>query len=383
MKSRVGRRIVVVVLGLLLTLVEARSVLAEEKSLLWHRWDSDIQINADGTFTVHEVYEVEFVTGSFTFGYRSIPLHQFTSIKDVMVSEEGVRYRQSRDEADNTFYVEENSNEYLIGWFYPETAGASRIFVVEYTVVGGLLVDENSGDRLFWKAVGPEHAFPISSSMVVVHMPPGAVVDSAVAPAFYGVDASYSIDASLRSVIFGAVDLPANQEFEVDVRFPHGFVAGERPAWQADYEKEQQWDGIWRPRLNLLFGGIGTLLFFGGVVGVVLRYMLAGRDPKVVAVPSYVTEPPSDLPPGLVGTLVDEKADLQDIIATVVDLARRGVIEMEEREKAIFGLVSSKEFVFHKKGDLSDGVRPYEKLLVDKMFGSLGEIALNDLRGEF
>jgi len=387
MRSNVGCRIVVVVVVLLLTLFTASSAFAQEKVLRWHRWDSDIRINQDGTFTVLEVYEVEFVAGSFTFGYRSIPLYHFASIEGVTVSEGDVEYMQSPAASANTFYVEQSSDEYVINWFYPETSGASRVFSVEYTVLGGILIDENVGDRFFWKAVGPDHVFTVGSSTVVVHMPPGAIVDMTLSPAFFGADASYSIDANLNSVTYVASNIAANQEFEVGVRFPHGFIPNKKPSWQANYEEEQllndNWNAVWRPRLNLLFGVIGTLLLVVGTVGLSLRYLFAGRDPQIAAVPSYLTEPPSDLPPGLVGTLVDEKADLQDIIATIIDLAKRGVIEMEEQEKSMFGLAISKEFVFHKKSDLPDRLRSYEKLLLDKMFGSRDVVALNDLREEF
>lgn len=383
MRTRAGHHIVAIAIALLFALIGVSTAVAQEKSLRWPRWDSDIQINKDGTFTVRELYEVEFVTGSFTFGYRSIPVFHFTSIEDVSVSEENTAYRESRAEAANTFYVEQSGDEYVINWFYPETTGATRVFAVEYTVVGGILVDAKVGDRFFWKAIGPDHAFPIGSSTVVVRMPPGAKVDATMSPAFFGADASYSIDPAFTSVTYLASNIPANQEFEVGVRFPHGFVPGIRPGWQAEYEREEQWNAVSRPMLNLLFGVVGVLLLIGGMVGVTLRYLFAGRDPEVAAVPSYLAEPPSDLPPGIVGTLVDEKADLQDIIATVVDLAKRGIIEMEEREKSIFGLVTSKEFVFHRKGDFAGDVRSYEKLLLDKVFGARDEMALNDLREEF
>ena len=53
----------------------------------------------------------------------------------------------------------------------------------------------------------------------------------------------------------------------------------------------------------------------------------------------YLPEPPSDLPPGIAGTLIDESADMQDILATILDLARRGAIEIEEvEEKGFLGI---------------------------------------------
>jgi hypothetical protein len=84
-----------------------------------------------------------------------------------------------------------------------------------------------------------------------------------------------------------------------------------------------------------------------------------------------------------VGTLVDEKADLQDIIATLVDLARRGAIEMQEIENKVFGLTFSKGFVFRRKPDFSEALLEYEQTLVREVFGGRDEIELEDLKNKF
>jgi uncharacterized membrane protein YgcG len=46
-------------------------------------------------------------------------------------------------------------------------------------------------------------------------------------------------------------------------------------------------------------------------------------------VAEYLTEPPN-VSPGVAGALVDEQANMHDVIATFVDLARRGIITLQE-----------------------------------------------------
>jgi hypothetical protein len=70
-------------------------------------------------------------------------------------------------------------------------------------------------------------------------------------------------------------------------------------------------------------------MLLGGPIAVYLLWYKRGRDVPVGVVPEYISEPPDDLPAPLVGTLVDEKADLPDIISTITDLGRRGVLRME------------------------------------------------------
>ena len=61
-----------VFLGVLLIL-QVHSAYAQEKSLLWERFDVDIIIRKDSSFEVTEHQTIRFTRGAFTFGYRDIP----------------------------------------------------------------------------------------------------------------------------------------------------------------------------------------------------------------------------------------------------------------------------------------------------------------------
>jgi len=357
---------------------------AQDRTLDWRRWDVDVQINEDGTFDVRETYEIEFIGGPFTFGYREIPFSQFENLTDVRVVEEGVVYEQNFSGNANTFHVVEDDGNFVITWYFPPATNEARTFTVEYKIHGGIIISEEVGDRFFWKAIGPDHAYPIGSSTVVVRMPPGATIDTSIEPATFGPDATYEISDDLTTVTYYAENIRANQEFEVGVRFPHGFIPSEKPAWQAAYEREQTWNDTVRPVLNLGLGVASILLLGGGLFGVYMLWVTRGRDPKVGPVPEYLSEPPSDLRPGVVGTLLDEQADMQDIIATLVDLARRDVIHMQEIEEVGFlGLTTSKNFVFHRIPENEQDLQPYEKTLIKKMFGSREQVELEDLQNKF
>ena len=74
------------------------------------------------------------------------------------------------------------------------------------------------------------------------------------------------------------------------------------------------------------------------------RWDKKGRDPKEG---SYVVryEPVTGASPAEVGTLVDNDADMEDITATLVDLAVRGYVHITElTEKHLFGLTSSTDY---------------------------------------
>jgi uncharacterized membrane protein YgcG len=115
-----------------------------------------------------------------------------------------------------------------------------------------------------------------------------------------------------------------------------------------------------------------------------------GRDPRVGAI-AVQYEPPAGLTPGEAGALVDYQAGLRDITATLVDLAVRGYITVEEKETShLMGLYSNKEYVFHlnKKPDEWKGTKSHELLLLNGIFGApvvgmRDEVALSELQNRF
>jgi hypothetical protein len=79
--------------------------------------------------------------------------------------------------------------------------------------------------------------------------------------------------------------------------------------------------------------------------GMLFLWWRRGRDPRKRPV-TVQYEPPKDVSPAEAGVLIDERADMRDVIATLVDMAVRGYIRIEEKEEPqLFGLWTSKEFV--------------------------------------
>ncbi|MGD9712588.1 MAG: DUF2207 domain-containing protein, partial [Thermomicrobiales bacterium] len=83
-------------------------------------------------------------------------------------------------------------------------------------------------------------------------------------------------------------------------------------------------------RLLLLVAGIAILSF--GFVFLLGLWYLRGRDPFAQWHPGSGGTPPSDLPAGIVGALLDERVDHQDLVASLFDMQRRGILEVSHTE---------------------------------------------------
>jgi len=103
-----------------------------------------------------------------------------------------------------------------------------------------------------------------------------------------------------------------------------------------------------------------------------------GKDPERRPIaPAYA--PPEGMTPAEVGTLVDNRPDTRDIIASVVDLAVRGYLRIEETEESkFFGLSSSNsfDFVLLKPRDAWQELRSHERAVLTGIFKHGSRVSL-------
>ena len=123
------------------------------------------------------------------------------------------------------------------------------------------------------------------------------------------------------------------------------------------------------PLINLAICGASLLIGLGGSLFILIRLQTRGRDPAIGPVPTMLSEPPDNAPPAVVGALVDETADLRDIISILVDLARRGYLVFEEDQNdGVFGFGSSRTFTFKRTDKSTEGVAAFEASLLREVF---------------
>lgn len=373
-----GRLFLSLVAALTLVLIViVGSVQAQAKTLYWDSYQVDITILPSGDFRVVETQHLVFTSGTFRYGIRHIPLDYVEDITDVAVSEAGgVVYRPAQTDEPFTFRTYRSDNTLHIRYNFPPTADSSRIIVIEYTVRGGLLYYEG-GDQLVWKAIPADANFPIQQAIVTVHLPEGATVDNYDAS---GPPGQATLIDGGRGVRFIAnKPMRGGPDFAIRVQWPHGIVAGEPSAWQLEMDRM---DRI-RPLADLGALAFSILALVGGLLGLYLLWYTKGRDAVVKLPADWIPEPPSDLPAGMVGTLIDERADMKDIIASLIDLARRGVLSIQEvTSEGALSIGVKHDFIYHLE-DTSLPMRPFEKLLIDKLFGNEREKKLSDLKHKF
>jgi len=383
--------LLVAVLGVLVAIpvlgLGRQTLAADEQETLFDFLTVDINILANSDMEITETQKYSFFGGTFYYGYRWIPLDEVESIDKIEVYEDGrpyprdpvVRrwidtYRKTGElPTDSTYaYCTWTEGDRLwIGWWYPETTGGSRTFVVKYVVHGGLRIDDR-GDQLYWKAVFGDRDMPINSAVVTVHLPE-PVSSTQLGINSYGVPAqSTIIDDS--TIEFTAGPVPGNGELSIRVIFPHGIVAAPSSSQGAGgiiqwvdetAEKATQWldqNPTVMSIINWCLAGMGAAFIIGGGLWFLAIRRSRAAEPKAHPPMTYITTPPDDLPPALAGRLAN---GAYGFLGDIFYLAQRGFLTVTEQfEKRWYGY---KQDFLLERGE-QDPPYSYQVHLMDLLF---------------
>ncbi|MEK7787165.1 MAG: DUF2207 domain-containing protein, partial [Chloroflexota bacterium] len=258
---------------------------AQTKSILWKRYDVDITVQPDGLLRVVETQEIEFQGGPFTSGFAAIPTTNI-GIFEVSVSEPGKEYTgfNFRPKNDYTFWVSRPRRETVVEWFFPPVSDETRTFQLAYSVRGAV-PRYDDGDVLQFQAIGNELEFPILSSTVTVHLPPGGPITDD--PASAGALMRWEAGNDGLTVTYTSVSgVAAYEGVEISLVFEHGAITGPLPFWQEQELRQAEQ----RASANLFFGVATLVLFFALPGGLYLVWYSKGREPKAGPVPEYLAE---------------------------------------------------------------------------------------------
>lgn len=376
------RIVVTTLLSLLLATLLVSSVSAQSRSVYWNRWDvliDNVDVNAN-TFSVTETYDIDF-SGSFRFGTATIPLTNLDSITNVTVSENGRPLSESCGAERAGTYCAQNTTDglSLLYYFFQPLRDTSQTFEINYRVSGALR-SYSGGDQLWWSAVPPDHSgFAVGSSTITVVLPEGYAPREGVDPVeTYGVPGTVNVKGTTVTATADR-EIGGDETFEIRVQYPHN-AAGKAPDWQTAFDQRR----ASQPLIDVGLIAVSLLIAIGGTLLMYTRWYTKGRDPKIGPVPKFLTEPPDDLSPAVVGTMIDEKADVQDVISILIDMARRGYLVMEEnQEEGFLGIGRTSKFTFKRTDKAATDLKQYEKRMLNALFAVSMERTMDSMRNTF
>ena len=253
----------------------------------------------------------------------------------------------------------------------------------DYTIVyrvEGALNGFADHDELYWNAIGTQWEVPIQDASVKVRAPAaiGRVacyvgpVDSIRLCASSGVDG--------RTASFATTGLEPYEGLTVVVGLPTGVVPAPRPILDERWSLARAFSAT--PGSLAVAGGVllAVLLVLGWLLGMTGRDRRPGGAPAPVVGAMVESAPPEGIRPAQAGLLVDEVVNPVALSATLVDLAVRGYLRIEELPDHP-GRGPDWQLVELKAAD--EGLLGYERMLLGGLFASRRIAPLSDLKQHF
>ena len=358
---------------------------------------------ADGTVDVRLAFDFDFAGTQGHGPYVTLPLRQeiegdpdhyrgFTVTDVTAASPSGAPAQVQTEEEGGALAIRVGDEDV-------EVDGVQR-YEIGYRIRG--VVNPGTGtagqDEIFWNVVGDQWEVPLSAVTVRLSGPAGVAGARCFAGQDGDADACAGAEVAGDTVTYRQDRVEPGSGLTVVAAWPAGTFVGAEPELL--------------PRRHLgntftvepLTAGLAGAVALLGALAVVSRARRGGRDqhyvgltpglgpvgaesaatgPRSRRTPVAVRfTPPDGVRPGELGTLLDEVAHTHDVTATVVDLAVRGHLKIvetaEEGEESGWRLVRAA-----KRSRPQQPLLGYEKLVLERVFGSRSEVDLDDLGPSF
>lgn len=308
---------------LLLLMPAAGLALAAERSYVYEQIRYRFEVRPDTTVRVEETQTYRF-QGEYHQGYRNIPLRGVGAIDQISVIDELIgqplAYSPIRldktDPASYGHYTTYHENGSLVIEWYYDAHDVTRTWVLAYTLHGAIGFFDDR-DELYWNLF-TEYSVPVERVAAAVILPAEFGVERI--PATWYADPAASVRhisyPDGRTVLFEADDFPAFGKATIAVGWPRGAI--DRSLYWKDWLGTYIW---W------LLSGIVVLV---ALVSVIVRYIMTERwrTGRGTVIAEY--EPPRSLRPAMAEVIVKESVSDKAWSATIVDLAVRGCLRIEE-----------------------------------------------------
>jgi uncharacterized membrane protein YgcG len=358
---------VVVAAGLALAVLAGPARAQSPERLLDYR--VGLQIQADGALLVTEQIAYDLGSEERHGIFRDVPVRfryddRYDRVYPLEVlgvsGSPGTPVQYTLEDVDNTLPIRIGDPD--------QTISGQHDYTIVYRVEG-TLNGFPGHDELYWNAIGGDWEVPIEQASVTVTAPAAIGRVACYAGPVGSTRSCASSEPDGPTAAFEATGLGSHEGVTV-VGFPTGVVPAPRPVLEERWSLVRAFSVT--PDTLAMAGGVlvAVLLVLGWLFGVV------GRDRRPDDGHGWLTGamveavPPEQIRPAQAGLLVDEVVNPVAIPATLVDLAVRGYLRIEEDpanddwEKPDWRLVKLKA----ADKDLLD----YERLLLDGLFVAHG-----------
>ncbi len=313
----------------------------------WKEIVTDLTLHEDGSASVVETQTFSF-EGNYSFAYRYFDLEKMQDISDIHIyeGEKEITQKEVYDEGDQK----------VVKWYFE--GQQEKIFTLKYKVYG-LVKKGSDEDSVFWSPVFKDHWGEVRKSFFLLHFPKPVSLNSVHVRSVPEVSAEQSDEHTLS---FSVSKLESYQVWDLEVFFPKKiFGLSFAPIVLEKY--------LFLLVLFVLLLLLPLSVFLKGR----RMYVQFAKDPVLQECNINLSRI-ARVKPGLVGTILEKKVGVHEILATFVDLAQRGYLSVQEK---------GKDFILRREKKSSFFLLVYERRLLGTIFSSKKELMLSEMKGRF
>ncbi len=337
-------------------------------------FNADISLSKQGVLDVNETIDMDFANQPRHGIYRFIPIRfhrglgTYTTIIRVLgvTDASGTPYHYQKSDVGSDITIKIGEPNRLVS--------GRQIYKLHYQVAKAINFFNNEPE-LYWNVTGDQSQYAIESATATIHLPMSSL-SGIRTEAFVGPPGSTkTIPVSQANDVVTVKTLSSlgpGEGLTVAIRMPVGAVTLPKVSQELVWFYQDWWEAFILPLATSVMLWIYWLFF--------------GKDKGGSKAVGVEWQPPKDLTPAEVGTLIDEKCDMSDITSTLVDLAARGYMKIQQIPYNGILMMSKNDYRFTELTAPSDAIplKLHESLMLTAVFGYISrESSLSSCTGKF
>jgi len=355
-----------------------------------HDFSSEILIQKDKSLGVTET-----ITAYFPFAkhgiFRTIP-YKYDSNGKTLITRISIESVTDEIGKARQFSLSRSNGELEVKIGNPDfTVTGFQTYVIRYEV-RNVLYQVNGAPELYWNSFGDNWDTDILNGEVLVKSPYAEVEDLTC---WAGVKGTTQQECQF--------DKLSDSEVKFKATKPMGEGRDLSIVLALNANNDFAAADIWQKIANFLFEYGGFILAPLPFVLALVLWLNRGRDLKFVGDNPYyepkkktikrvglfarpalpmVYYPLDGLTPAQIGVIFDERVDMKDLVAEILELARLKYLKIKKtKKKGLLGSSDDYELTRLKKAD--DRLLDYQKLLLNKLFESGDKVRISQLKNKF
>jgi len=379
------KKIFLAVIFSLTVFLFASPVKAEE---IINNFVTNIKINPDSSFHVQEKIDYDFGNEEKHGIFRYIVYKYNINDKDYSIEISNISVTDENNNKIN-FVVSDNRRIKNIRIGDADILVSGRkTYIINYDVAKAINFFEDH-DELYWNVTGNGWNILIENVETKVELPTSSpILDSQItcyAGAYGSKETCTSFDfkfaenstEDVSGAVFHTKDLLDTQGMSVVLGFAKDIV---------NIKVEEPLPTMSLPTMPLWLSIILLIVVFGGLpifvlIVMILIWFYKGRDENLHDPIIAQYDSPDNLPPGVVGTILDERVDKQDVSSEIIYLAIAGYFKINRLETKKF-LIKSVDYQLDKLKEADDNLKEYQKILLNAFFKKGNSVKLSTLKYE-